>query len=142
MSTPPQGWLELVYAGPIWAPKKNTPEIVMFSKPCYFCHVMSDSLQQDSVVSLIEFTSSAARSTIQDILERLAATSPFALRQLAPRGSDCWMAEFAPRDYEMDLRFAKATELHLQIARRFDVRAATYATQALQLKGQSWPAMQ
>lgn len=114
----------------------------MFSKPCYFYHVMSDSFQQDSMVSLIEFTSSAPHSTIQDILEQFAETSPFSLRQLAPRGTDSWMAEFVPRDYEMDLRFAKATELHLQIARRFDVRAATYATQALQVKGQPWPAMQ
>ena len=103
---------------------------------------MGDSFQKDSVVSLIEFSSTAPRSTIQVILEQLAAMSPFALGQLAPRGTDSWMAEFVPRDHAMDLRFTKATELHLQIARRFDVRAATYATQALQVKGQTWPAMQ
>lgn len=52
------------------------------------------------------------------------------------------MAEFIPREPEMDLRFTKAAELQIQIARTFDVRAVTYTSESKELKGASWPAMQ
>jgi hypothetical protein len=103
---------------------------------------MSDSSSYPKVFSLIELQSALPESALESALADISKVTPFALIRLVPRGTDRWMAEFVPREMAMDIRFAKAAELHVQVARKFDVRAATFTSESKQTKGATWPAMQ
>ena len=103
---------------------------------------MKNSPSFPRVFSLIEFWSSLPESSVESALASISGATPFTLSRLAPRGTDCWMAEFIPREPDMDLRFTKAVELQIQIARKFDVRAVTYTSESKESKGMPWPVMQ
>ncbi len=103
---------------------------------------MSDSSSFPKVFSLIELHSALPESALEDTLAGISKATPFALSRLVPRGINRWMAEFIPREPEIDIRFAKAAELQVQVARKFDVRAATFTSESKESKGASWPAMQ
>lgn len=103
---------------------------------------MNDSSSYPKVFSLIEFHSVLPESAIDSALKQIAEETPFSLNRLSVRGSGCWLAEFAPREMEMDVRFAKAAELQIQVARKFDVRSATFTSETREPKGAPWPATQ
>ena len=114
----------------------------MFYKTCYFYHAMDNSLCSSRIHTSIGFYSSLTESHVRETLETISANSPFALRHLASSAPNDWVAEFTQCDMDMHLRFAKSVELHLQIARRFEVHTTAFNSEVGNEKGTKWLAMQ